>query len=108
MADPVRVTRTRYSWCEPKPEAPSEWWFRRSRGPSAKSGSRIGLDGQRYEQGTRGYLDSLIDEMARNGDPRALSMRSALNRGALSYRLVKARVSGDEWAGYSVRNFDIG
>lgn len=35
-------------------------------------------------------------------------MRSALNRGALSYRLVKARVSGDEWAGYSVRNFDIG
>ncbi|GAB37326.1 hypothetical protein GOSPT_006_00160 [Gordonia sputi NBRC 100414] len=78
------------------------------KGPSAKSGSRIGLDGQRYEQGTRGYLDSLIDEMARNGDPRALSMRSALNRGALSYRLVKARVSGDEWAGYSVRNFDIG
>ena len=78
------------------------------KGPSAKSGSRIGLDGQRYEQGTRGYLDSLIDEVARNGDPRALSMRSALNRGALSYRLVKARVSGDEWAGYSVRNFDIG
>ena len=78
------------------------------KGPSSKAGSRIGLDGQRYEQGTRGYLDALIDEMARNGDPRALSMRSALNRGALSYRLVKARVSGDEWAGYSVRNFDIG
>ena len=75
------------------------------KGPSSKAGSRIGLDGQRYEQGTRGYLDALIDEMARNGDPRALSMRSALNRGALSYRLVKARVSGDEWAGYSAVSY---
>jgi hypothetical protein len=86
-----------------------------AKGPNAELGTRKGADGQNYQQGHPRYVESVIENMAKNGTPteKALAQRlsDALDDGELDYNVVKARVNGSgdaaEYAGYAQKHFDL-
>ncbi|MEC3979850.1 hypothetical protein [Amycolatopsis sp. H20-H5] len=67
-----------------------------AKGPNAGLGTRKGLDGQNYEQGHPKYVESIIDNMRRNGTPAekklAEDLEIAQDLGTLDYSVAKARV----------------
>ncbi|MEU6261981.1 hypothetical protein [Saccharopolyspora shandongensis] len=92
-----------------------------AKGPSASLGAREGVgnwDGSLVQQGTRPYMDSILDNMTRNGPDKALARRikAALEDGDVEYLEVKPTVRevvGPDgkphhvYSGYNRRKFHI-
>jgi hypothetical protein len=82
-----------------------------AKGPSAELGVRKGLDGNAYQQGHPKYVESIIDNMLKNGTDaeKALApdLAKAMLKQKLDYIVVKARVNGSEYGGYTRNQFDL-
>ncbi|MDG9716423.1 hypothetical protein [Streptomyces sp. DH24] len=76
-------------------------------------GARNLPNGKRVSQGTREYFLDILDEMRKRGEdnPNELlladELEAALARGDVDYIVVKGQKNAGEYAGYSMRNFDI-
>lgn len=89
-----------------------------AKGPNADLGARRDLNGDLVQQGTREYMESILDNMRRNGPDEALAARikAALEDGDVEYLEVKPSVrevvgpDGQKhhvYAGYNRRKFHI-
>ncbi|WP_308101094.1 hypothetical protein [Streptomyces sp. S07_1.15] len=80
---------------------------------TAQLGSRWGSSGGRVMQGTRGYFETILDQMKKNSakfpEEAALGkeLRAALKQGKVDYVLVKANVVDGTYAGYQMKHFDL-
>jgi hypothetical protein len=93
----------------PKDGGPEQVIVIEAKSPYATLGARRGSDGKLYQQGTLGYLRSIVATPASNASrPAVDAVRGALSEGRLTYRLVQARPPSDgAWSGYVVRDFDL-
>ncbi len=80
-------------WSNPTP--PPDWFVIEAKGGSStNTSSRIGEGGLRYQQGTRGYLQSILEDG--NLPPeRADELLEALDEGRLQYIEVAQRLDAD-------------
>ncbi|MFJ7049429.1 hypothetical protein ACIQVC_39390 [Streptomyces sp. NPDC101112] len=85
--------------------------------PTAKIGERTSHLGNRVEQGTREYFETILNEMDKRADRAsdqaeadlASKLRIALAMGKVDYVLVKADATPDgKYAGYEMQQFIIG
>ncbi|TQK44371.1 hypothetical protein FBY35_5874 [Streptomyces sp. SLBN-118] len=77
-------------------------------------GARNLADGKRVMQGTKEYFNDILREMRERGryNPSerrlARELKKALAQGKLDYILVKGNANTGQYAGYTMRKFDIG
>ncbi|WP_181874081.1 hypothetical protein [Tsukamurella tyrosinosolvens] len=83
-----------------------------NKGPTAKLGYRRGEAGLSFHQGTRGYLNSILDTMKRSGDPDraavASEIRKSLRRSEVEYWGVRSKLDKDgQYTGFERTRFKI-
>ncbi|MGW4866239.1 hypothetical protein ACWEO6_33825, partial [Streptomyces sp. NPDC004291] len=79
------------------------------KGPRAELGARVGLDGKYYTQGARGYYDSIVDNMAKNGTKAEKDLADQLlltDLGDIEYVLVRAKVAEEKADGVTDQRYD--
>ncbi|WP_327191044.1 hypothetical protein [Streptomyces xinghaiensis] len=84
-----------------------------AKGPSAQLGDRRGLSGRQVMQGTREYFESILAQMDKRGvndqveGALAEKLDAALKAGKVEYVVVRAKADGGQYAGYTMKKFDI-
>ncbi|WP_406692392.1 hypothetical protein REH65_11345 [Saccharopolyspora sp. ID03-671] len=101
-----------------------------AKGPNAELGSRIDLDGNRSQQGTRPYAESILDNMSKTADPDDIDLVGRIQtqlelddvrrddpdfEPSVIYEEVKPKVekrseggeTTESYGGYNRRNFDL-
>jgi hypothetical protein len=78
------------------PDGETKYVIAEAKGPEAGTGTRLGLDGKRYEQGHPKYVESVIDKMKHSKTQAeqdlAFELDLAQQAGDLEYRKVTANV----------------
>jgi hypothetical protein len=69
-----------------------------AKGGTGELTSRLS-EGERWEQGTRGYLDSILASMKAKDPELVRELQAALNSGTLDYFLVRAKILADNAPG---------
>ncbi|EGD56467.1 hypothetical protein [Gordonia neofelifaecis] len=91
---------------KPKAGGPERIVINEAKGPSAGLGQRRGWDSKDYQQGTRGYLELVLQDLLKTNFPLATRIGMALNNGTLDYRMVQAVLTKTgEWGGFTVKVF---